>query len=78
MLQTKGLGVLYCGKWNNEDENSLNKTLTILGGEIIERRKILLPRNKGTRNIICIQPNRACPDTYPRNVGKPEKKPLSR
>jgi len=78
MLNKKGLGVLYCGKWNNEDENSLRKTLKILEGEIKERRKILLPRNKGTRNIICIQPKIACPETYPRSVGKPEKKPLSR
>ncbi len=77
MLKTKGLGVLYCGKWNNEDENSLKKTLKILEGEIKERRKILLPKNKGTRNIIFIQPNRACPGTYPRSIGTPEKKPLS-
>ena len=76
-MKTKGLGVLYCGKWSKEDENSLKKTLKILGGEIKERKEILLPRNKGTRNIICIQPNRACPETYPRSVGKPEKKPLS-
>ena len=78
ILKTKGLGVLYCGKWGKEDEKSLKKTLKILGGEIKERKKILLPRNKGTRNIIFIQPKRACPETYPRSIGKPEKKPLSR
>jgi len=36
----------------------------------------LLPRSKGTRNIILIQPKNSCPEIYPRRVGKPEKNPL--
>ncbi len=76
MLKKEGLGILYCGKWNNEDNNSLKKTLEILGGQIKEKKMISLPRNKGTRNIIFIQPQRSCPEIYPRKVGKPEKDPL--
>ncbi|MDC3148859.1 16S rRNA (guanine(527)-N(7))-methyltransferase RsmG, partial [Prochlorococcus sp. AH-716-I05] len=41
-----------------------------------EKKKILLPSNKGTRNIILIQPKNICPTIYPRKVGKPEKNPL--
>ena len=26
MIQSKGLGILYCGKWNNEDNKNLDKT----------------------------------------------------
>jgi len=37
---------------------------------------IFLPRNKGNRNIILIQPKNFCPEIYPRKVGKPEKNPL--
>ena len=76
MLRKEGLGVLYCGKWNDEDNQSLGKTLKILEGEIKEKRMISLPRNKGTRNIIFIKPTNYCPEIYPRRVGKPEKNPL--
>ena len=45
-------------------------------GKVKAKKKILLPRSKGTRNIILIQPKDVCPKTYPRKVGKPEKYPL--
>nr|WP_075488131.1 16S rRNA (guanine(527)-N(7))-methyltransferase RsmG [Prochlorococcus marinus] len=61
MLDQEGLGVLYCGKWNNKDSKNLGKTLEILEGKIIEKKKIFLPRSKGTRNIILIKPENCCP-----------------
>ncbi|MDC3019631.1 16S rRNA (guanine(527)-N(7))-methyltransferase RsmG [Prochlorococcus sp. AH-736-E15] len=76
MLKKEGIGVLYCGKWNDQESKNLNKTLEILGGQFKERKMILLPRSKGTRNIILIQPKNFCPEIYPRKVGKPEKNPL--
>jgi 16S rRNA (guanine527-N7)-methyltransferase len=76
MLKKEGLGVLYCGKWTNEESKNLDKTLDILQGKLKEKKKILLPRSKGTRNIILIQPKNLCPEIYPRKVGKPEKNPL--
>ena len=76
MLKKEGLGVLYCGKWTDEDSENLDKTLEILEGKFKEKKKILLPRHKGTRNIILIQPKNICPKIYPRKVGKPEKNPL--
>ena len=76
MLKKEGLGVLYCGKWNDEESKNLDKTLEILEGKVKEKKKILLPRSKGTRNIILIQPKNFCPEIYPRKVGKPEKNPL--
>jgi len=76
MLKKEGLGVLYCGKWNDEENKNLDKTLEILEGKVKERKKILLPRSKGIRNIIFIQPKNFCPEIYPRKVGKPEKNPL--
>ena len=77
MLKTKGLGILYCGKWDKEDNKNLGGTLDLLKGELQDTRKIFLPRNKGIRNIICIQPKKSCPEIYPRRVGKPEKYPLN-
>ena len=76
MLRKEGLGVLYCGKWTDEESKNLDKTLEILKGKFKDKKKILLPRGKGTRNIILIQPINYCPKVYPRKVGKPEKKPL--
>ena len=76
MLKKDGLGVLYCGKWTDKESKNLNKTLEILEGKVKEKKEILLPRSKGTRNIIIIQPKNLCPEIYPRKVGKPEKNPL--
>jgi len=76
MLKKEGLGVLYCGKWTDLESKNLEKTLEILEGKFKEKNKILLPKHKGTRNIILIQPKNFCPEIYPRKVGKPEKDPL--
>jgi len=76
MLKKEGIGVLYCGKWCDEDRKNLDKTLEILEGKFKEKKMILLPRSKGIRNIILIQPKNFCPEIYPRKVGKPAKNPL--
>ena len=76
MLKKEGLGVLFCGNWNDEESKNLEKTLKILEGKVKDKKEILLPKNKGTRNIILIQQKRLCPEIYPRKVGKPEKNPL--
>ena len=64
------------GKWTEEESKNLDKTLEILEGKFKEKKKIFLPRSKGSRNIIIIQPKNFCPEIYPRKVGKPEKNPL--
>ncbi len=76
MLKKEGLGILYCGKWTDEESKNLDKTLEILEGKVKTKKKILLPRSKANRNIILIQPKNLCPEIYPRKVGKPEKNPL--
>ena len=73
MLKKEGFGFLYCGKWTNQESKNLDKTLEILEGKVVDKKEILVPRNKGTRNIILIQPKKFCPEIYPRKVGKPEK-----
>ena len=76
MLEKEGLGVLYCGKWTDKENKNLNKALEILEGKVKDKKEILLPRSKGTRNIILIEPKNLCSEIYPRKVGKPEKNPL--
>jgi len=76
MLKEKGLGLLYCGKWSNEDSKNLEKTLKILEGKIIEIKSNFLPKGKGIRNAIFIKPEASCPRIYPRSIGRAEKYPL--
>ena len=76
MLNKEGLGFLYCGKWTDEENKNLDTTLEKLNGQFKEKKKFFLPRGKGARNIILIQPTNFCPELYPRKVGKPEKSPL--
>ena len=76
ILKTTGCGILYCGKWDLEDEKNLGKALDILKGRILEIKTNFLPKNKGIRNTIFIQPKAICPEIYPRGVGKAKKYPL--
>ncbi len=76
MLQSNGLGILYCGKWTNEDKKNLENTLKVLEGKILRIKRNFLPREKGIRNTIFIEPKTSCPDIYPRSIGKAEKYPL--
>ena len=76
MLKANGLGILYCGKWEDKDNKNLEKTLESLKGKIIEIKNNLLPRGKGIRNVIFIEPKEFCPEIYPRRVGMAKKYPL--
>ena len=76
MLNKSGNGLLYCGRWNKEDEFKIKNSLHILKGSIADIKKTQLPKGKGERNIIFIKPEQSCPDSYPRAIGKPVKYPL--
>ena len=76
ILKSNGIGILFCGKWNNEDNKNLENTLKVLEGKILEIKSNFLPREKGMRNAIFIKPKTSCPDIYPRSIGKAEKYPL--
>ena len=76
MLKSNGLGILYCGRWTNEDNKNLENTLKVLEGKILKIKRNFLPREKGIRNAIFIEPKTSCPEIYPRSIGKAEKYPL--
>ena len=76
MLKSNGLGILYCGKWGNEDNKKLENTLKALEGKIVEIKSNFLPKEKGIRNAVFIGPKALCPNIYPRSIGKAEKYPL--
>ena len=50
MLKKEGLGVLYCGKWNNTESKNLDKTLEILEGKFKEKKNCLLYTSPSPRD----------------------------
>ena len=76
MLKKHGLGILYCGKWDNKDNKNLEKTLKVLKAKIVETKSNFLPKEKGIRNAVFIEPKDSCPEIYPRSPGKAKKYPL--
>ena len=76
LLKTNGLGLIFCGKWQETDHNKLKKAVTILNGKINKVKFKQLPANKGERNVIFIKSKGDCPISYPRGIGKPSKYPL--
>ena len=76
MLKKHGLGILYCGKWGHKDNKNLENTLKVLKGKIVETKSNFLPKEKGIRSAIFIEPKDSCPKIYPRSIGKAEKYPI--
>ncbi len=76
MLNKKGIGMLYCGKWKQIEQCKLENALLILKGSITKIKGVNLPRDKGERNVIYIKPKENCPELYPRAIGKAAKYPL--
>jgi 16S rRNA (guanine527-N7)-methyltransferase len=62
-----------------EIENELNdaeKAINVLGGEIQDVIKFVLPETDINRSIIIIKKIEKTPEIYPRSSGKPKKKPI--
>jgi len=76
LLKTNGVGLIFCGKWQETDHNKLKKALTTLNGKINKVKFKQLPANKGERNVIFIKSEGNCPNSFPRGIGKPSKYPL--
>lgn len=72
-------GKCICMKGSNIDEEieQSKKALNILGGEIIEVDKMVLPSTDISRNIILIKKVRETPKQYPRKPGTPAKEPIA-
>lgn len=71
-------GEFICMKGNNiKDElNEAQKSINVLGGEIISTEKIILPETDIERNIVIIKKVKSTPPKYPRKAGTPAKEPI--
>ncbi len=76
LLNPKGQAILYKGKWSNSEEQDLLNALKPLKGKIKSIDNFQLPKNHESRHVIRLISTGKCPLNYPREIGKPVKKPL--
>lgn len=71
-------GNCICMKGNitEEEINDSKNALNILGGEIKELERFVLPNTDNNRTIIIVKKTKNTPKTYPRLPGTPSKRPL--
>jgi len=77
-LKTGGIFIAMKGS-DISEINESGRALQLLGGEIIDVKKVFLPGLDGEnmeRNIIIIKKFRQTPTAYPRKAGKPTKSPI--
>lgn len=53
-----------------------NHAIALLGGRVEKVEKIILPQDKGERQLILVKKIKNSPERFPRRSGIPEKKPL--
>ncbi|MDJ0658273.1 MAG: 16S rRNA (guanine(527)-N(7))-methyltransferase RsmG [Crocosphaera sp.] len=75
-LKVGGIGVLYRGNWQKEEELNLNNALKQLGGKIILIKPFQTPLTQSIRHFIYIKKMTKISDKYPRAVGVPKQQPL--
>ncbi|MDJ0845866.1 16S rRNA (guanine(527)-N(7))-methyltransferase RsmG [Crocosphaera sp.] len=76
-LKVGGIGVLYRGNWQKEEELNLNNALKQLGGKIILIKPLKTPLTNSVRHFIYVKKTTKISDKYPRAVGVPKQQPLS-
>ena len=76
LISQSGEAILYKGKWNNVEEKELLSSLTQLNGKVTAIERLILPKGRGQRHVIRLHRMRQCPNTYPRSIGIPAKRPL--
>ncbi len=77
LLGPCGLALLYRGRWSAEDHQALQRAAQQLGCRIRARERCLLPRQRGQRHVLVLEPQMSCPVPYPRAVGVPARRPLA-
>ncbi len=76
LIKVGGMFIAYKGSSADDEIKSSQKALNILGGEIVNIKKISLPKDMGERNLIIIKKIKQTPTKYPRNKNLPKVKPL--
>jgi len=75
-VKVGGLFVAYKGPRAEQEVLEAERALPLLGGNVLELRKIQLPGVEGERLLVFIKKEKETPERYPRKAGIPEKRPL--
>ncbi|MBQ7880258.1 MAG: 16S rRNA (guanine(527)-N(7))-methyltransferase RsmG [Clostridia bacterium] len=76
LVKVGGIFISYkAGEVEDELQQSL-KAINILGGEVLNVKKLNLPNDMGNRTLIIIKKIKNTPKKYPRNKNLPKIKPL--
>lgn len=59
-----------------EELNEAKKAIKVLGGEVVEVKKVVIPETDITHSLIVIKKVKATPSKYPRKAGKAKKEPI--
>ena len=76
LVKVRGLFIAYKASSAEEEIESSKKALDILGGEIVNIKKVILPNGLGERNLIVIKKIKNTSNKYPRNKNLPKTNPL--
>lgn len=75
-VKVGGFFVSMKGSSVEEEIDEAQRSLHILGKTTCQRKELVLPEAKGTRNLIIMQKRDHTPKAYPRKAGTPSKHPL--
>lgn len=75
-VKTGGLFIAMKGPSVEEELEESRKAVSILGGEVEDVRKLVLPFSDYERTVVMIRKCRHTPSGYPRKSGKPTKSPI--
>jgi 16S rRNA (guanine527-N7)-methyltransferase len=75
-LALSGHAIFYKAKDYQNELQTAESAITILGCRILDRVSITLPGQYGERNLIIIKKVKPSPSQYPRRPGLPQKSPL--
>ena len=76
LVKLGGVFIAYKGSNIEQEVEESKKAINLLGGQIEEIRNIILPDNKGERNLIIIKKKEKTSLKYPRNKNLPKIKPI--
>lgn len=76
MLKVGGLFLAMKSTKSDEEIKLSQNALKVLGGEIVDIKKDILPESNEERNLIIIKKNKSCPNKYPRPYNQIKSKNL--
>lgn len=76
LVKVGGVFVALKGSKYHDEIASAGKALSVLGGKLIEAKKVELPGLNDGRAVVTIKKVKASPKAYPRKAGLPDKNPL--